>query len=153
VSVFVFLHYAVANLEEEAESFTLFETQTCIPDIILSSKPDDAAANRILKRLSSDFRTPSCKKLPVIDMITVDDDDDFVEPIKNTRIANIVGRRRKDPALSSRNITTTKRANKRTVRLRYRVPTLKPGRFIHPDSARLLRGYILSDHAKQRYKE
>lgn len=135
----------------------------CKPDIVLSIKQDDAPARRSLKKLkragnsqevqSSDFKTPSGNKLPVIDTYTVDDDDDFVEAVRNPTGGKVGARRKKDPAVSTRNITTTKRPNRRPRKFRFRVPPLKPGKCTHLESAHLLKAYILCDHAKQNYKE
>ena len=99
------------------------------------------------------FKTPSGNKLPVISSYTVDDDDDFVDPVIKTRSGKLIAPRKKDPAVSARNITTTKRANKRPRKFSFRVHPLKPGKCTHLESAHLLKSYILCDHAKQNYKE
>ena len=160
MSFFCILQYAVANLNEEAENFVLFETQVCKPDIMQSGKVEGAPDMLPVKKISTvgnsqkGFKTPSGNKVPVLVVDdVVDDDDDFVDPVIKTRSGKLLAPRKKDPAVSSRNITTTKRPTRRPRKLWFRVPALKPGKFTDLDSAHLLKSYILCDHAQEKYKE
>ena len=160
---FCILLYAVANFREEAENFLLFETQTFKPDIVLSTKVDDEPARWSLRKYrcagksqdvqSSDLKTPSGDKLHVVGTFSADDDDDFVETVMNPTSGKVCAPRKKDPAISTRNITTTKRPNRKPRKFTFRVHELKPGKFTHLESAHLLKAFVLSDYAKENHNE
>ena len=160
MSFFCILQYAVVNLDEEAENFLLFETQVCKPDIMQSVKVEGAPGMLPVKNISTvgnsqkGLKTPSGNKVPVLVVDdAVDDADDFMDPVIKTRSGKRLVPRKKDPAVSSRNITSTKRPTRRPRKLWFRVPALKPGKFTDLDSAHLLKSYILCDHAQEKYKE
>ena len=113
--------------------------------------------------LSSDCKTPSVNMIPVVDLDSgaiINSDDDFVPTTtKSGRIKLTVKKakqahqpRRKDAAILMRNVTSTKRAPKRPKKWCGSVEKLRPRQFPHLQSARLLRDFIISDYAKEKYK-
>ena len=72
-------------------------------------------------------------------------------------LAGIVGRRagvaRKDPALKSENVVSTKRAPRAPIKFCSPVQQLHPHKFPHLDKARKLYNLLLSDEACEKYAE
>lgn len=86
------------------------------------------------------------------------DTDDFVNlPPKlrsgSKRKTPPVKTKKKDPAVSSQNILSSKRATKKAKKLCEPVEVLNPGVFPHGRRARMLRDYILSKNFREKYKE
>ena len=103
-------------------------------------------------------------------MELIDIDDDVFDKIASMRrvtrsaaakglspLAGIVARRaggaRKDPALESGNVTSTKRAPKAPIKFCSPVQQLHPHRFPHLDKARKLYKLFLSDEWREKYAE
>ena len=104
-------------------------------------------------------------------MELIDNDDDAFDKIAGmgrvTRsaaaakglspLAGIVARRaggaRKDPALDSGNVTSTKRAPRAPIKFCSRVQQLHPHKFPHLDKARKLYNLLLSDEWRENYAE
>ena len=113
--------------------------------------------------------SPSTPKNPIMELI--DSDDDAFNKIAGmgrvTRsaatakglspLAGIVAHRaggaRKDPALDSGNVTSTKRAPRAPIKFCSPVQQLQPHRFPHLDKARKLYNLLLSDKACEKYAE
>ena len=107
-------------------------------------------------------------KNPIVELI--DSDDDVFDKIAGvgrvTRsaaakglspLAGIVARRaggaRKDPALDSGNVVSTKRAPRAPIKFCSPVQQLHPHKFPHLDKARKLYNLLLSDEACEKYAE
>ena len=113
--------------------------------------------------------SPSTPKNPIVELI--DNDDDAFDKIAGmgrvTRsaaaakglspLAGIVARRsggaRKDPALDSGNVTSTKRAPRAPIKFFSPVQQLHPHKFPHLDKARKLYNLLLSDEWREKYAE
>ena len=112
--------------------------------------------------------SPSTPKNPIVELI--DSDDDVFDKIAGvgrvTRsaaakglspLAGIVARRaggaRKDPALDSGNVVSTKRAPRAPIKFCSPVQQLHPHKFPHLDKARKLYNLLLSDEACEKYAE
>jgi len=123
---------------------------------------------KTIKIESASCKTPSQGKLPAVDLESEGDSSDDFMPPRNTRSGKVYpsplknkqvkkkqvpAPRRKDPALHSRNITTTKRPAKRAMKWSGPVEKHNPGQFPHVDSARLLRQFVISDYAKRKHHE
>ena len=112
--------------------------------------------------------SPSIPKNPIAKLI--DNDDDAFDKIAGmgrvtrsaaakgvSRLATIVARRagvaRKDPALDSGNVTSTKRAPRAPIKFCSPVQQLFPHKFPHMDRARKLYNLLLSDEGHEKYAE
>ncbi|XBJ24782.1 hypothetical protein VPH35_002582 [Triticum aestivum] len=111
--------------------------------------------------------SPSTPKNPIVELIDSDDDafDKIAGMGRVTRsatvakglspLAGIVARRaggaRKDPALDSGNVTSTKRAPRAPIKFCSPVQQLQPHRFPHLDKARKLYNMLFSDEACEKY--
>ncbi|XBI10472.1 hypothetical protein VPH35_137743 [Triticum aestivum] len=113
--------------------------------------------------------SPSTPKNPIVELIDSDDDafDKIAGMGRVTRsaaaakglspLAGIVSRRaggaRKDPALDSGNVTSTKRAPRAPIKFCSPVQQLHSHKFPHLDKARKLYNLLLSDEACEKYAE
>ncbi|KAM0902651.1 hypothetical protein ACQ4PT_019177 [Festuca glaucescens] len=149
------------SLDLDEENLCVFDTQTFVPEadvVNISSQDDDFVKKTGSKSLASlknkladvlgkatDFE----KK--VVDAEAISSDDDFVRP--KTRSGKVLTpvKKRKDPSVDSANITTTRRAPKRPKKWSGPVEILKPGEFKHLKNARLLKDFMLSKHAVEKY--
>ena len=112
--------------------------------------------------------SPTTPKNPIVELI--DNDDDVFDKIAGMRrvmrsvaakglspLAGIVARRaggaRKDPALDSGNVVSTKRAPRAPIKFCSPVQQLHPHKFPHLDKARKLYNLLLSDEACEKYNE
>ena len=113
-------------------------------------------------------REPSTPKNPILELIDSDDDafDKIAGMGRVTRsaaakglspLAGILARRaggaRKDPALDSGNVTSTKRAPRAPIKFCSPVQQLRPHNLPHIDKARKLYNLLLSDEACEKYAE
>ena len=112
--------------------------------------------------------SPSTPKNPIVELIDSDDDafDKIAGMGRVTRsaaakglspLAGIVDRRvgaaRKDPALDSGNVTSTKRVPRAPIKFCSPVQQLHPHKFPHLDKARRLYNLLLSDEWREKYAE
>ena len=113
--------------------------------------------------------SPSTPKNPIVELIDSDDDafDKIAGMGRVTRstatakglspLAGIVARRacgaRKDPALDSGNVVSTKRAPRAPIKFCSPVQQLHPHKFPHLDKARKLYNLLLSNEACEKYAE
>ena len=112
--------------------------------------------------------SPSTPKNPIVELIESDDDafDKIAGMGRVTRhaaakgvspLAGIVARRagaaRKDPALDSSNVTTTKRAPRAPIKFCSPVQQLQPHKFLHLDKDRKLYNLLHSDEGREKYAE
>ena len=112
--------------------------------------------------------SPSTPKNPIVELIDSDDDafDKIAGMGRVTRsaaakglspLAGIVARRaggaRKDPALDSGNVVSTKRAPRAPIKFCSPVQQLHPHKFPHLDKARRLYNLLLSDEWREKYAE
>ena len=96
------------------------------------------------------------------------DTDDFVRPIMKTRSGRLIGGLRKTdspatqaattkkkhaPGIDSVNMLSNKRAPKKAKKLRIPIEPLAHAEFTNIENARLLKNYLLSNHAKAKYAE
>ena len=118
--------------------------------------------------MSACAESPSTPKNPIVELIDSDDDafDKIAGMGRVTRsaaakglspLAGIVARRaggaRKDPALDSGNVTSTKRAPRAPIKFCSPVQQLHPHKFPHLDKARKVYNLLLSDEACEKYAE
>ena len=113
--------------------------------------------------------SPTTPKNPIVELIDSDDDafDKIAGMGRVTRsaaaakglspLAGIVARRaggaRKDPALDSGNVVSTKRAPRAPIKFCSPVQQLHPHKFPHLDKARRLYNLLLSDEWREKYAE
>lgn len=153
------------------ESFSLFETQMVKPshEVITISSQEDV---EVLKEKPVVTKTPSSKKKPAIESdsdfekIAVGhestDTDDFVRPIITTRSGRLAhGKQgtilpakkiKKAPGIDSANLLSNERAPKKAKKWSQPVEQLRPVEYSNIQNARLLKDFMLSKHAIQKYK-
>ena len=112
--------------------------------------------------------SPTTPENPIMELI--DSDDDVFDKIASMRrvtrsaaakglspLAGIVARRaggaRKDPALDSGNVVSTKRAPRAPIKFCSPMQQLHPPKFPHQDKARRLYNLLLSDEWREKYAE
>jgi hypothetical protein len=108
-----------------------------------------------LKNMLSDLldKTPYGKSKSVLDS-EVDTRRNYESPVPTTRSGKSYSppvKKRKDPAMNSGDITTSKRPTRKPAKWSGPVELLKPGQFAHLKNARLLKDFMLSKHAVDNY--
>lgn len=132
-------------------------------DVVNVSSQEDApgmdAVSRSIAHLKNKFsnvldKTPHGKRTAVFRLQNDSlDDDDFV--VRETRSGKsyspVPARKRKDPAVNSNAITTTRRPTRKPAKWCNHVDVLKPGQFVHLKNAKLLKDFMLSKYAVDKY--
>jgi hypothetical protein len=143
-------------MRADEESFTLFDTQVVEPEIINISSQEDipvlkAASKK--KKKGPVVKKPSKNVEPILNVESDgSDSDDFVSA-KTRSGKPPVGSKRKDVGVDDENIMSSKRATKKSKKLAEPVDPLIPVNFPHSRRARLLREFLISNHARDKYKE
>ena len=119
----------------------------------------DAAVSRSIAHLKNKLsnvldKTPDGKRKSVFrEQNDPLDDDDFV--VRETRSGKSYSpapaKKRKDPAVNPNDITTTRRPTRKPAKWCKPVEVLKPGQFEHLKNARLLKDFMLSNYAVEKY--
>lgn len=113
-----------------------------------------SAAALVFEGKVSATKTPSAKKTGAFESIEISDSDDFEPPV--TRSGKNFGgaKRKQDSVVLSAQILSNQRAPRRPRKLSMPVEILRvPTEFRHLRSARILREFMLSKHAREKYKE
>jgi len=82
--------------------------------------------------------------------------DDFIAPTKRSRKKRVDSpaiKKKNKAGVSSLNVVSNKRASKRAKKWSLPVEALRPRKFQHLHKARMLKNFILSKHAREKYKE
>jgi hypothetical protein len=143
-------------MRADEESFTLFNTQVVEPKIINISSQEEIP---VLKGASKKKKKGSFVKKPsqnVEPIVKLESDgsnsDDFVSAKTRSRKPH-VGAKRKDDGVDDGNIMSSKQATKKSKKLAEPVEPLIPVNFPHSRRARLLREFLIRNHARVKYKE
>ena len=179
-AVFLFLFFSGEWLDLGEHDYRFFGSQfselECVAIDLSQGRSPEKTRSGVMKGRLGALRSstaacaesPTTPKNPIVELI--DSNDDVFDKIAGvgrvTRsaaakglspLAGIVARRaggaRKDPALESGNVVSTKRAPRAPIKSFSPVQQLHPHKFPHLDKARRLYKLLLSDEWREKYAE